>query len=91
VNTVLSTRVDKQNDHHPPSPRGAAPRPRHISVADRAALHLGLALITWSRRPHAAVPELNRDDLHARHERAAARADRERLWLLAMYLSQPRR
>jgi hypothetical protein len=88
VNTVLSTPVDEQNHKHPPSSPGPVSRVRTVSLADRAALHLGIALITWSRRPRTAAPRLNRDDLRARREAAIARDARERQWQLTVYLSR---
>jgi hypothetical protein len=38
---------------HPPQPdRGPEPHPvRRVGVLDRAAMHLGVALIHWGRRP----------------------------------------
>jgi hypothetical protein len=91
VNTTLSTRVDDQNQKHPPSPVEPVSRPRNVSLADRAALHLGLALITWSRRPRTIAPEASRVDLNTRRAAALARAARESRWQLALYQSQVRR
>jgi hypothetical protein len=91
VNTMLSTPVDGQNHAHPPSSLPTAPSGRTISLADRAALHVGLALITWSRRPRTVAPESSSDRLRARRQAAMARATREREWLIALYLSQARR
>lgn len=45
MNTTLTT--DRRLDHHDP-----APPLRPLSTADRLALHLGVALIRWSERPH---------------------------------------
>jgi hypothetical protein len=36
---------------HPPQPVPRERRVRRVGVLDRAALHLGVALITWGRRP----------------------------------------
>lgn len=91
MNTALSTPVDEQNYKHPPSPFEHRSSVRNISLLDRVALHLGLALITWSRRPRTVAPEPTEDDLWLRNERARERAAREALWLRALYLSQPRR
>jgi hypothetical protein len=63
----------------------------NTTLSDRAALHLGLALITWSRRPRATTPEPNRDELASRREALAARTVRENQWQLALYQSQLRR
>jgi hypothetical protein len=91
VNTVLSTTVDEQTHTHPPSPLEHRSKAHTVSLADRAALHLGLALITWSRRPRTVAPETSRDELNGRRLATAARTEREREWQLALYLGQPRR
>jgi hypothetical protein len=88
MNTTVSTHVDKTG--HPPSSVHTAPV-RRVSLPDRLALHLGLALITWSRRPHTAVGRPTWTDAYARNERARERAERERAWQLATFLTQPRR
>ncbi|MES2093064.1 MAG: hypothetical protein V4531_04525 [Actinomycetota bacterium] len=60
MNTVLSTTLGRHD--HPPQPnvespatsqtRKATSRPvRRVTIVDRAALHLGLTLIRWGRRP----------------------------------------
>lgn len=72
MNTTLNSPVEsnthaQQPPAHPPEPVG--PRlHRRVGLLDRAALHLGLALITWSRR---------RSQLT--HEQATAMIERERL------------
>lgn len=88
MNTVLSTPVDEQRHHHPPS--GQAPaRLRRVGLVDRVALHLGLALITWSRRPaRAAVPDREYNP-YERRERAAARRQRDEHWQRAMLAAHP--
>jgi hypothetical protein len=91
MNTVLSTHVDEHHQQHPPSSRKTASSLRRVTLPDRVALHLGLALIVWSRRPHPPVERQLSSDLHARNERARERAERERKWELATYLSQARR
>jgi hypothetical protein len=91
MNTVLSTPVDEHNHTRPPSPLDHRSNARTVSLADRAALHLGVALITWSRRPRTVAPQPTEDDLWMRNERARERVARERLWTEALYLSQPRR
>jgi hypothetical protein len=91
VNTLLSTTVDEQNYNHPPSSPERRSTARRVSLADRVALHLGLALVTWSRRARTVAPVRTRDD-HRRHRSiAAARAAREHEWQLSLYLSQLRR
>jgi hypothetical protein len=91
MNTTLSTPVDHQKNNHPPSRRTHGSTVRRVSLADRVALHLGLALITWSRRPRTLAPESSADDVWRRNERARERAAREAQWIQAVYLSQPRR
>jgi hypothetical protein len=91
VNTVLSTPLDEQNHTHPPSWANYQSHSRTVSLADRAALHLGLALITWSRRPRTVVRPTSHEELHTLREAAFARARREADWQLALYLSQVRR
>ncbi len=87
MNTTLSTRVDEQNVKHPPL--SALPR---LGLADRVALRVGLALITWSRRPRAAVPAPTRQrDERLVRRNELARAERERHWALLLQLGQPRR
>jgi hypothetical protein len=90
MNTVLSTPVDEQNHTHPPSRAGLS-AVRRVGLADRVALHLGLALITWSRRPRTVAPGPTRDDLRALHARAVERADRERQAERAVRLGLPTR
>lgn len=55
MNTVLTTTPGRLDN--PPPPTSAPPpavRPQvRLRVLDRLALHLGLALITWSRRSRA--------------------------------------
>jgi hypothetical protein len=58
MNTTLAT---TRRPSHPPQ------RPRRVGILDRAALHLGLALIMWGRRP---------DPMPARLERRANRIER---------------
>jgi hypothetical protein len=91
MNTTLSTRVDQQKNTHPPSPRAHVAHARRVSLADRVALHLGLALITWSRRPRTLAPDPSVDEVWNGNERSRERADREAQWMQAIYLSQPRR
>jgi hypothetical protein len=81
MNTTLLTRVDEQNHNHPPS------HPR-VSLPDRVALHVGLALITWSRRPHT-PPPVREHNAHARHERERYLRRREEQVQLDMYVSRP--
>jgi hypothetical protein len=81
MNTLLSTRVDEQHQPHPPSPT-------RVTLPDRVALHVGLALVMWSRRPHTArlVREHN---AHARSERERYLRQREEQTQLDMYVCRP--
>jgi hypothetical protein len=75
---MLSTPVDEKNYKHPHAQLYQRASPRHVTLADRAALHLGLALITWSRRARVVAPQPGRDELRARYATSVARAERER-------------
>jgi hypothetical protein len=73
-NTVSTT--PGRHDHPPQPAYVHRPHPmRRVSLLDRAALHLGVALVKWSRRPYL-------DESRARRAREAeqyfARLDRER-------------
>ena len=72
MNTTLPTRTEatERRLQHPPQrleQYHAHPQPRHVGPLDRAALHLGMALIRWGRRP---------DPERARLERRATRIER---------------
>ena len=81
MSTTLSTRPSRPD--HPPQQqerhrhRHLAERPasaaRRVSLVDRAALRLGILLITWGRRANNA----SRAQLAARHELEARRQQRE--------------
>jgi hypothetical protein len=61
---------------HPPQPQPTSSRPvRRVGLIDRAALHLGLALIKWGRRR--ARVDL-REELALNAETFAARREMER-------------
>ncbi len=91
MNTVLSTRVDEQSRHHPPSWLSQSTAPPRVGLADRVALHLGLALVTWSRRPRRVVEHTARHARQSARRLAEARAVRESEWALRLHLGQPRR
>jgi len=69
MNATLAAPKDRHD--HPPEPSLVdEPRPtaaRRVGVIDRLALHLGVALITWSRRPHRARL-LASAELRAQHQ-----------------------
>ncbi|QAV69860.1 hypothetical protein ESZ53_05075 [Salinibacterium sp. UTAS2018] len=88
MNATLAAPKDRHD--HPPepsaaqNPHDAAPRqamPRRVGVVDRLALHLGVALITWSRRPHRsrllASPQQRAEHQLRRERLAQARARAE--------------
>ena len=62
---------------HPPQPvRTLETQPRrHVGLLDRAALHLGVALIKWGRRP---VKVDTREQLAVHNEVQRMRLERER-------------
>jgi hypothetical protein len=75
MNTQLSTVPSRHSEeHHPPHQLhpGAV---RRVGLLDRAALHLGLALITWGRRPSLVQSRERRVN---RVEASVARLARER-------------
>ncbi len=52
MNTQLSTAPSRLHVDQPSPPHQLYPDAvRRVGLLDRAALHLGLALITWGRRP----------------------------------------
>lgn len=60
MNTALAT--PRRPESHPSTGAVsvAAPRASHVGFLDRAALHLGIALIKWGRRPAAAAARTER-------------------------------
>ncbi len=70
MNTTLTRQC------HPPIHEDEQPRQvRRVGVLDRIALHLGIALIKWGRRPHQLETRERRAN---RVERELARLARER-------------
>jgi hypothetical protein len=51
VNTQLQTRSSHSNQLNQYDQRNESRPVRRVSLFDRLALHVGLALITWGRRP----------------------------------------
>jgi hypothetical protein len=85
--------LDVRQDHPPQPVRAhdvASHQPvRRVRLADRVALHVGLALVTWSRRP---VPPRRRPErLAARRRSLLERERRERAWLRELSLLAPPR
>jgi hypothetical protein len=87
---MLSTHVDEEKYEHPPS-RTELTKSGQVTLADRVALHLGLALITWSRRPRTVVPQPSRDELRFRLAHSLERAEREWQTERALRLGLPTR
>lgn len=84
MKTEQSTTARGRHDHPPQPVQIDSPRiVRRVGVVDRAALHLGVALIKWGRRRSIAVEPR---ELQARLvEQEIARQERERAaerWLL---------
>ena len=74
MQTTLS--AHQQTTTHPPQPNETVEfQVRRVGLADRLALHLGVALIAWSRRP-LSYETRERRALH--HEMYLARLERER-------------
>ncbi|WP_179872394.1 hypothetical protein [Microcella indica] len=67
MNTLSSARQRPLTGHPPNTlaPQARPTRPERVSPLDRLALHVGLALVRWSRRSTVAV----------RHERRATRVE----------------
>jgi hypothetical protein len=93
MNTVLSTRVDEQEQQrqHPPSWLHHTSARSRVSVADRVALHLGLALVTWSRRPRGVTGQPSWETLRVRRAATVERVDRERRAARSLHSTLPRR
>jgi hypothetical protein len=60
------------------------------TVADRVALHLAHVLLEWSSRSRTAGQAMSAEEWHARSQRSAERAERERNWERALFLSRGR-
>jgi hypothetical protein len=88
MNTTLSTAPGRQ-DHPPQLERYDRTHfVRRVGVLDRLALHLGVALIKWGRRPLAAESRERRAN---RVEQQLARVARERATERAVRLTVPLR
>jgi hypothetical protein len=77
--TTVNTRLAPipRRDHPPQPGRVVAPHPvRRVGVLDRAAMHLGVALIHWGRRP---VKPRRRERPVLAPETLAARRELDRL------------
>ena len=75
MNTTLPT-IEGRDDHPPQPSLHVAMQPvRRVNLLDRIALHVGIALITWGRRPLAIE---SRERRASRVEQQLARLERER-------------
>ncbi|HWR84664.1 MAG TPA: hypothetical protein VN200_01585 [Rhodoglobus sp.] len=88
MNTTLSP-VQLHSTTHPPQPVDTALdyEPRRVGLIDRLALHVGVALITWGRRPHGESRERRAN----RVEQQLARLERERVAERTLRLLEPLR
>jgi hypothetical protein len=76
MHTELST-LPGRHEHPPQSVPTVASHPvRRVGLLDRAALHLGVALIKWGRRP---VRTVSRDEAQLAHQAHLAREESERV------------
>ena len=76
MNTALTT-APGRHDHPPIQLHDSQPHfVRRVSLIDRLALHLGVALIKWGRRP---LSVESRERLANRNEQRLARLERELL------------
>ena len=86
MNTTLST-VRGRHDHPPQQvERGDEYLVRRVGLVDRIALHLGVALIAWGRRPSAIA---SRERRATRVEQQLARLERERHYERSARLTLP--
>ncbi len=74
MNATLTT--PRRHYHPPESPAELREQPRRVGALDRLALHLGVALITWSRRR--SRPSESREELLRRFDEQRSGAERER-------------
>ena len=76
MHTELTT-LPGRHDHPPQTVSTVQPHPvRRVGLLDRTALHLGVALIKWGRRP---VTSASREQAVLAHEAHLARQESERL------------
>ena len=84
MNSTLST-IPGRHDHPPQLPAAHQPA-RRVNLLDRIALRIGLALITWGRRPRAVE---SRERRASQVEHQLARLERERAHERAQRLTLP--
>ena len=87
MNSTLTT--ERGRHEHPQQPpfEHQPHRVRRVGVLDRLALHLGIALIKWGRRPR---PVEVRERRAGRDENQLAQLERERIVERNMLLGLPR-
>ncbi len=86
MNSTLSTAPGRHD--HPPHPEPHLRPVRRVGLLDRLALHLGVALISWSRRPRV-IP--SRERTSALVQQQLAREARLRAAERALRLTVPPR
>jgi hypothetical protein len=84
MNTTLSTAPGRHD--HPPHVALATRPVRRVGLIDRLALHIGVALVAWSRRPRTVESRERRAN---RVEHELARIARERAAERELRLSIP--
>lgn len=84
MNSTLTTARSRQD--HPP--QQVLPPVRRVSTLDRLALHLGIALIKWGRRPYSVE---SRERRASRIEQQLARLARARVAERQLRLTVPLR
>jgi hypothetical protein len=88
MNTTVST-THGRHDHPPQPVQFHRPHPvRRVSLLDRAALHLGVALIRWGRRTYL---DESRARLALERQQYLARLDRDRAAERLLHLNVPLR
>jgi hypothetical protein len=87
----MNTTLSRTRQLHPPQPEvQVEPRPvARVSLLDRAALHVGLALITWSRRTRPTTE--SRERRAHLYEQHLARLERERVAERMRLVTMPQR
>jgi hypothetical protein len=87
MNTTLST-TPGRHDHPPHVVASQAREARRVGLLDQVALHVGIALIKWGRRPYSIESRERRAN---RVEQQLARLARERAADRSLRLSLPLR
>jgi len=86
----MNTTLSRTRQEHPPQLEVTLETQQvsRVGLVDRIALHLGLALITWSRRTHRAE---SRERRAHQYEQNIARLERERAAERSLRLTVPQR